>query len=334
MVGWPVTSRSSQSARVLLVRMDGIGDALAVLPLALALRDAGCEVGAVLSPRNQDLFARGLFARVHVLVPDAVRPHGSTEASFEQVRREIPGSYDVALICSEEPDAYRLPAIAGIRTRIGFWNAFEKPFKSLWARWRCTRVVYRPAAWVEQPHEVRQLFALGVKAGLVRGEPPHDLTASREALSVDHVSRVDVVAVQATHKLIPPGRDATWMGRALSAIPKARLLAHTGELALGRQLAAASGHPCDPLGAKGQWLRAVAAAGVLITPDSGAAHVAGAVGTPVADIFPRQHGERLAKQWHPWNAPYRVVLEPAEDESAEAYGARLAQAAAVLIGTA
>ncbi|TAM61525.1 lipopolysaccharide heptosyltransferase family protein [bacterium] len=328
-----MTTRTSSAVRVLLVRMDGIGDALAMLPLALGLRDTGCTLGAVLSPRNQDLFARDLFARVHVLVPDSTRLHGSTEESFERARAEISGNYDVALICSEEPDAYRLPALAGTPVRVGFWNAFEKPFKSLWTRWRCTRVVYRPAAWVEQPHEVRQLFALGVKAGLVRGEPAHALTASREALNVDHVSRVDVIAIQATRKLIPPGRDAAWMGEALRAVPKARLLAHTAELGLGRQLSAASGHPCDPLGAKGQWLRAVAAAGVLITPDSGAAHVAGAVGTPVADIFPREHGQRLATQWYPWNSPYRVILEPSEDESAAAYGARLLEAAAGLLGS-
>jgi len=310
--------------------MDGIGDALAMLPLALALRDAGCALGAVLSPRNLDLFASDLFERTHLLVPDASRLHGSTKESFERARAEVARAYDIALILSEEPDAYRLPALARIPTRIGFWHGFEKPFKSLWQRWRCTRVVYRPAAWVEQPHEVRQLFALGVAAGIVQGTPPRDVERSRAALGVDHVQRGDVVVVQATRKLIPPGHDVAWMGRALRALPRARLLVHASERALGEALSRESGHPYDPFGSAQPWLRAIAAARAIVTPDSGAAHVAGNVGTPVVDIFPRDHGERLAAQWHPWIAPHAIVFEPAGDETPEAYGARLAEAAARL----
>jgi len=323
-----VTTGTIAGRRVLLVRMDGIGDALAMLPTALALRAAGHELGAVLSPRNRDLFAAGLFARTHLLVPDPARRHGSTADSFERARAEAAGAYDVAVICSEEPDAYRLPALAGIPARVGFWHAFEKPFKSLWQRSRCTRVIYRPAAWVDQPHEVEQLYALGVAAGLVEGAPPRDAAAGRAALSVDHVTPGEILAVQATRKLVPPGRDAAWTGRALRALPHGtRLLAHAGERALVEALARESGHAFDLFGSTGTWVRAIASAGRLVTPDSGAAHVAGSVGTPVVDIFPREHGERLAKQWHPWCAPYAVVLEPEESESAEDYGARLARAA-------
>ncbi|MDE2573506.1 MAG: glycosyltransferase family 9 protein [bacterium] len=312
--------------RVLLVRMDGIGDALAMLPLALALREQGHELGAVLSARNRDLFAATLFARTHILIPDAARRHGSTRESFERARAEIAGAYDAALILSEEPDAYRLPALAAVRVRVGFWHALEKPFKSLWQRWRSTRVVYRPAAWVDQPHEVEQLYALGVAAGLVSGAPPHDLARTRAALRVDHVTRGDVAAVQATRKLIPSGRDVAWMGRALRALPGVRLLVHQSERDLGEALARVCGHPLDPFGATPAWLRAIATARALIAPDSGAAHVAGSVGTPVVDIFPREHGERLIRQWHPWNAPYQPVFQPDESEPADVYGERLAAA--------
>jgi hypothetical protein len=38
---------------VLLVRLDGIGDALVCAPLVAALRDAGHELGAVFSTRNR-----------------------------------------------------------------------------------------------------------------------------------------------------------------------------------------------------------------------------------------------------------------------------------------
>ena len=45
--------------RVLLVRLDGIGDALVCTPLILALRDAGHEVNLALSDRNAAVFAPG-----------------------------------------------------------------------------------------------------------------------------------------------------------------------------------------------------------------------------------------------------------------------------------
>ena len=58
---------SAGPQRVAIVRVDGIGDALMLVPLVAALRDAGHELGAVLSTRNRDAFAPGTFARVHAL---------------------------------------------------------------------------------------------------------------------------------------------------------------------------------------------------------------------------------------------------------------------------
>ena len=41
-------------SKLLLVRTDGVGDALVCAPLLAALRDAGHEVGALLSTRNAE----------------------------------------------------------------------------------------------------------------------------------------------------------------------------------------------------------------------------------------------------------------------------------------
>jgi ADP-heptose:LPS heptosyltransferase len=45
-----------------------------------------------------------------------------------------------------------------------------------------------------------------------------------------------------------------------------------------------------------------------VTPDCGALHVAGMVGTPVAAVFPpnRQFALQVAR-WAPWAAPHRIV---------------------------
>ncbi len=92
--------------------------------------------------------------------------HGSTPESRAAALAEVRArDYDVALIPSEEPDAYRFAADAGIRVRVGFTNGFEKPLKSLWARGLLTRALVRPAsARRARRNEVETLFELG--AGL------------------------------------------------------------------------------------------------------------------------------------------------------------------------
>ncbi len=52
---------------MLLVRLDGIGDALVCTPLIAALRAAGHELGLALSDRNADIFAPQTATATHVL---------------------------------------------------------------------------------------------------------------------------------------------------------------------------------------------------------------------------------------------------------------------------
>jgi ADP-heptose:LPS heptosyltransferase len=68
--------------KILLVRGDGIGDALVCAPLVAALRDAGHEIGALLSTRNRYAFAERTFARVHVLERIPWPRHGSTKITY------------------------------------------------------------------------------------------------------------------------------------------------------------------------------------------------------------------------------------------------------------
>jgi ADP-heptose:LPS heptosyltransferase len=67
--------------KILLVRGDGIGDALACAPLVAALRTAGHRVAALLSTGNRQAFAQRAFERVHVLERIPWPRHGSTPAS-------------------------------------------------------------------------------------------------------------------------------------------------------------------------------------------------------------------------------------------------------------
>ncbi|MBV8749468.1 MAG: hypothetical protein JO103_07120, partial [Candidatus Eremiobacteraeota bacterium] len=167
--------------RVLLVRLDGIGDAAVCVPLLAALRAAGHEVGVALTTRNAGVFAPLALLAEHVLDRIPWPAHGSTSESTARANAEIAAQrYDVALIASEEPEAFALAA--PIRERVGFTTGLARPFKTLWVRLRTTRTVRRSQrVGGEDAHEVEVLYRLG--AGLVRDPtPPADPALLRPLL--------------------------------------------------------------------------------------------------------------------------------------------------------
>ncbi len=92
-----------QPVRVLVVRLDGLGDALVCTPLIAALRAGGHEVNLAMSDRNADVFAPGVAAATHVLERIPWPRHGSTPGSRARAEAEIAAQrYDVALIASEQ----------------------------------------------------------------------------------------------------------------------------------------------------------------------------------------------------------------------------------------
>lgn len=58
---------------------------------------------------------------------------------------------------------------------------------------------------------------------------------------------------------------------------------------------------------------AIAACRYLISIDTGAVHIAAAVGTPVVDVFPEAGAQHTVPRWRPWMVPHQVVLKPAPD---------------------
>jgi ADP-heptose:LPS heptosyltransferase len=59
-----------------------------------------------------------------------------------------------------------------------------------------------------------------------------------------------------------------------------------------------------------RWLGALDCAVALVTPDTGAAHVAGMLGAGVIDLFDETDFDRLSQQWHPWAGASRCLAKP------------------------
>jgi ADP-heptose:LPS heptosyltransferase len=299
-----------QASRVLLIRLDGIGDALVCTPLVAALRAAGHELGIALSDRNAGIFAPDTARATYVLERIPWPKHGSTPASRERAAAAIAAAgYDVALIASEEPEAYELAA--PVPQRVGFTTGWAKPFKSAWVRRRVTTAVRR-AATVRgaEAHEAEILFRLG--RGLVVPPPERDAARLRRWIVGDSPPpERRGVLVQLGAKWNALGLAAATLTRAMDALRArgARFIAAPAERA-----AAAAAFPALAVEAPATtraWIAAVDAAAALISPDTGAAHLGGMLGVPVVDVFPDAHFDAQARRWRPW-ASSSIVLRASE----------------------
>ncbi|GAC1413714.1 MAG: hypothetical protein NVSMB64_23980 [Candidatus Velthaea sp.] len=282
--------------------MDGIGDALVCAPLIVALRDAGHTVGIALSDRNAGIFEAAPFSALHVLERIPWPQHGSTPASAAQARAEIAASkYDIAVIVSEEPEAYALAR--DIPKRIGFITGWAKPFKSVWARMQLTTAVLRAArVGSEREHEAEIVFRLG--HGLHAEAAP-----TRDAHRLRPLFRSCAVPAR-THIVMQCGAKWEMVG-----VP------HTDVRAIAERLAQCGARriisPADAaangvagvevLASLAEWKAAIYGARAVLTPDTGAAHLAGMLGVPAVDVFPDADAAAQIARWHPWAAPYTAL---------------------------
>jgi ADP-heptose:LPS heptosyltransferase len=297
--------------RVLLVRLDGIGDAAVCIPLIDALRRAGHTVGAALTTRNAGLFAPGVLTAEHVLERIPWPAHGSTPASSARAHAEIAAAnYDAALIASEEPEAYRL---AGrIPIRIGFTTGFARPLKSLWVRGKMTRIVRRSQRIGTRPeHEVQTMFRLG--ADLLGGgtvTPSADaLRLRRLLIRIVRPDRRGPLLLQAGPKWQATGVEARSLQTVLRAFADdIHVVCAPHEADDVRASLGVEPRVFTELHA---WVAELDRARCVLTVDSGAAHVAGMLGRPVIDVFPDANADAQIARWRPWASRARTLTASA-----------------------
>jgi ADP-heptose:LPS heptosyltransferase len=300
------------SPSVLIIRLDGIGDALALTPLLAALRRRALPADVVLRRSNSGVFSPRAARSVVTADFELRSSSPSTIAAIERLGKELRArQYSHVLVATEDPGGYRLAGAVAAPVRIGFADPWGKPLKAWWSRRLLTQTMYRSAGLDPRGlHECEVLFKLG--ESLV-GEPsPTNDLAELRPLVLDGESTVgDAVAVQITDKwerLEIPLEHVVELLRRLVGYGKLRLLSAAREAEYAKRIEASVGLSIDYFDELESWKAAIGAAPALVTPDCGALHVAGMIGTPVVAIFPPQRSYALhVARWAPWAAPHRIV---------------------------
>jgi len=299
---------------VLIIRLDAIGDALALTPTLAALRTRGVAVDVVLRPGNAGVFSSR--AARDVIVADTIEQRSSARsnlAAIERLGAQLRDrNYSHVLVATEDPAGYRLARATGAPVRAGFTNLIGKPLKSLWTRRFINQRIYRSAGLDRRaPHECEVLFRLA--APLLPGQTPtKDVAALRPlVIETEPQERDDRVAVQITDKWERLGlsrEEVVELVERLLAFGALRLIASSAENTYADAIARTTGFAVDRFETLEPWKDAIASARAIVAPDSGALHVAGMTGTPIAAVFPPSRGFELqVARWAPWAAPHRIV---------------------------
>jgi ADP-heptose:LPS heptosyltransferase len=285
---------------VLVVRLDAIGDALTVVPLIAALRTYGMRIGAVLRPANAQAFSHRALDRVHLA-------GGDWNSLVAEIAAE---RYDYALIATEKPQAYRLAYCARIPHRIGFENGWGKPFKTLWVRRLCTHTVFRTAGLdPHAPHECDVVYSLA--RGIVPdAQAPRDSALLRPLVIDEEPPSDSRAAMQITSKWERLGATRAQvldLARRIRERVNVRFFCAQSEAQYGESIAAEGALHVEYFDALAPWKAAIASVRAIVAPDSGAVHVAGMTGTPVAACFASADFALQTARWAPWAAPYETV---------------------------
>lgn len=309
-----------QAERVLCVRLDSVGDVLMTTPAIRAVRESrpGRRVTLLTSPAGAEA-ARLVPEIDDVAVYEApwmkaTPPRADGAADRATVDRLRSRRFDAAIIFtvySQSPlPAALLCRLADIPLRLAYCR--ENPYQLL-------------TDWVPEPeperfirHEVRRHLDLAARAGYVTAD-------ERLSLRVPERARRRAAGLLADLGLNPerpwavvhPGATAPARRYPPESYAKAaRLLAEgagwqivvtggRGEEDLVEAVRAGMGAPSVSLAGRlslAELAAVIALAPVLITNNTGPAHVAAAVGTPVVDLYALTNPQHM-----PWSVSSRVL---------------------------
>ena len=301
-------------SRILVVRLDRIGDVVLSTPALTALSTAipHAFIAVMVRPECRDL-VQGHPAVHEVIEYDKDGRHRSAWATVRFARRLRRYGFDAAIVLHPTNRSHWIPWLAGIPARIGFRR------KSSWLLTH--RLPHRKQEG--KRHEADYTLELLRFVGAGAGEARPTI-----ALQPGAVRRVDEVLAgwaQAGRPIVAIHPSAScpskrWMPDRFARVAD-RLIAERGaqvcivagaaDAAWAQAMAQAMRQPVLNLAGRltlAELAAVLRRAAVLVSNDSGPVHVAAAVGTPVVAIFGRNQAGLSVQRWGPLGEGH-VVLQ-------------------------
>jgi ADP-heptose:LPS heptosyltransferase len=323
--------------RILLSRTDRIGDLVLSTPAIATVRASfpQAHVAIVTSEYNSVVVERNTDVDQLIVLAASVAP-GSLGARLRD--------YDIAIALAPRAVDLKLVGATKAPLRVGY--TYERRwFARLTARLYVNRIMISeadPELCDREPHravrhEVVQLLDLVALAG-----------AEKRVLNLRlDVTEADRVVAQALPKnpiVLHLGRrwfvDGSTLDGTLSIVRKLSELA---------PVVITCARDCEPVAAAfeesgavskllrrlpfHQWAAVLEGGRVVVTVDTGATHVASAVGRPTVVAFEHRYFRLNSQEWSPYGVPHVLVRKPAHEdgESIAAFGDEVVHGVASLL---
>jgi heptosyltransferase I len=291
-----------------IVRLSAIGDTCHTVPVVRALQDAWPETKITwIIGRVEHALMQGLERVAFVVLDKALGWSG-----YLRVRRELASQrFPVLLHMHASARANLASLMVSASIRLGFDRARARDFQYYF----CNR--HLPAR--AQQHVMDGLFEFAVALGVARGEPRWDIPVS----DADREFAARILSDSTPSLVISPCTGArfrnyrNWRAERYASVADyaharygAKVLLTGGTTALERQygeaiIAASKYRPENLIGTTSlkQLLSLLSRASVVVCPDSGPAHMATAVRTPVVGLYATSNRHRTG----PYASQHLVV---------------------------
>lgn len=296
-----------------LIRLDALGDTLLTTPAVAMLR--------------QQLPEAEILALTHRAGAEVMRPLCSVaEVAPEENWRSLAARLrdfgaQAVLCCTEKRRGALACWASGAAIRVGFSPGWNQPLKKLASQVFFDRQV--AGLGVHETERYAQLVeALLQTPGLP--VPPIQLQPQAQHYAAAAAWKAEL-GVQLTPKWCRFGYTAEHLRQWIGRLPTALGLVGPAEEQWAR-----AHFPEIQLYCSRDLLEYAAVLEnlrVLVTVDTGAAHVAAARGVPTVDVFPAENSDFCVARWRPWRCPHEIVLQPAfSSQAVEQLGSRLGEA--------
>ena len=299
----PADISSTPPQSICVLRLSALGDVCHALPVVRTLQDAwpDARITWVLGKLEHKLL--GHLPGIEFVVFDKK----AGRAAYAELRRRMAGRrYDVLLHMQLAVRASLAAALIPARLKVGFDRARARELQ-----WLFTNAQIAPRS---REHVLDGLFGFAERLGLARRSMRWDIPLPESALEY---ARHAVPDGQPTLVISPCSSHAlrNWSAEAYAAVADhaasrhgLRALVCGGrselELQYGERITSLVRGPCQNLVGKDTLLELLATlqrATVLLSPDSGPAHMATAVGTPVIGLYaatnPARSGPYYSRPW-------------------------------------